>query len=191
MPVPFSGRILVLGCGSVSPCTLPLLLSGLDVEPSRITVLDMVDNRDRIADELARGVQYVIDKITEENMADVLGRHVGSGDICVDLAWNIDCNAILQYCRDHGVRYLNTSVEVWDPYEDAAATHPLERTLYVRHMRMRRMVRSWPDNRGPSAVVEHGANPGLVSHFTKQALEEIGAAVLRDGKLADRRANIQ
>jgi homospermidine synthase len=181
----FPGRILMLGCGSVSQCTLPLLLRELELQPARVTVLDMVDNRARIADELAKGVQYVVDQITPDNLGEVLGRHVGAGDICIDLAWNIDGNEILQWCRDHGVRYLNTSVELWDPYEDAASIHPLDRTLYVRHMRMRRMVASWGDNRGPSAVVEHGANPGLVSHFTKQALGEIGAAALRDGLAAD------
>jgi homospermidine synthase len=187
----FPGRILFLGCGSVAQCTLPLVLRELDVAPANVTVLDMVDNRDRIADELAKGVQYEIGQITPENLDAELGRRLGPGDICVDLAWNIDCNVILQWCRDHGVRYLNTSVEVWDPYEDAATTHPLDRTLYVRHMRLRRMVASWPDNKGPSAVVEHGANPGLVSHFTKQALAELGAAALRDGLLADRVARIE
>ena len=65
---------------------------------------------------------------------------------------------------------------------------PLERTLYVRHMALRRMIARWGDNDGPSAVVEHGANPGLVSHFTKQALEEIGARALEDGCAGDRSA---
>jgi len=44
---------------------------------------------------------------------------------------------------------------------------------------------------GPSAVVEHGANPGLVSHFTKQALSEIAHAVLRDGLLSERHEQIR
>ena len=57
-------------------------------------------------------------------------------------------------------------------------TPPLDRTLYVRHMALRRMRASWADNRGPTAIIEHGANPGLVSHFAKQALTEIAAAML-------------
>ncbi len=187
----FTGRMLILGCGSVSQCTLPLLVRELGIEPHRITVLDMVDNRDRIAAEIEKGVQYVVDHINPENLGDVLGRHLGAGDICVDLAWNIDCNAIVQWCRDHGVRYLNTSVELWDPYDDAANIPPLDRTLYVRHMRLRRMIASWGDNKGPSAVVEHGANPGLVSHFTKQALTEIAHQVLHHGRRPERRAAIE
>src|SRR6478736_6585047 len=182
------GRILVIGCGSVSQCTLPLLLKEIDVAPSNITVLDMVDNRDRIPDVLTAGVRYEIGQITPDRLDAELSRHVGPGDVCIDLAWNIDTCTILDWCRSHGVRYINTSTELWDPYEDAATTHPLDRTLYVRHMALRRMIAGWGDNRGPSAVVEHGANPGLVSHFTKQALEEIGGRALEDGLVADRSA---
>jgi homospermidine synthase len=185
------GRILVIGCGSVSQCTLPLLLKELAVAPSSITVLDMVDNRARIAAVVKEGVRYEVGRITPENLDAELSRHLGPGDICIDLAWNIDACTVLDWCRSHGVRYVNTSTELWDPYEDAATTHPLERTLYVRHMALRRMIARWGDNDGPSAVVEHGANPGLVSHFTKQALEEIGAATLKDGFGGERVADLE
>ena len=52
-------------------------------------------------------------------------------------------------------------------------------------MALRRHDRAWGRNNGPTAVVEHGANPGLVSHFTKQALDEI--AERRDPRTARRR----
>ena len=185
------GRILVIGCGSVSQCTLPLLVKEIEIPPSSITVLDMVDNRDRVADVLAAGVRYEIGRITPENLDTELSRRLGPGDVCIDLAWNIDTCTILDWCRAHGVRYINTSTELWDPYEAAATTHPLERTLYVRHMALRRMIAGWGDNRGPSAVVEHGANPGLVSHFTKQALEEIAAMALKEGVAGERAGVIE
>jgi homospermidine synthase len=178
----FPGRILFLGCGSVTQCTLPLLLTEKVCLPEQITVIDMVDNRGRISDSLTAGVNYVIEQIDPTNLDEVLGRYVTEGDICLDLAWNIETCTIVEWCRDHGVRYLNTSVEVWDPYGGAADVHPLERTLYVRHMEIRKMIARWGDNRGPSAVVEHGANPGLVSHWTKQALGEIAMRALVDGR---------
>ncbi len=180
------GRVLVLGCGSVAQCLLPLLLDHFGFEPGSVTILESRDNRDRVADVLGRGVRYVQDTITPENLATTLSTYLGDGDLLIDLAWNIDVNEILQWCRSHNVRYLNTSVEVWDPYGDAGAIPPRERTLYWRHMRLRSLLSSWPDNHGASAVVEHGANPGLVSHFVKQALSEIGTAVLTDGHLLER-----
>ena len=184
-------RVLVLGCGSVAQCTVPLLIRDLEIDPSRVTIVDFVDNRSRVASSLAAGVAYEQDRLTPDNLDAFLSAHVGDGDLLLDLAWNIDNPTVLQWCRDHGVRYLNTSVEVWDPYDDLAATSPLDRTLYVRHMQLRRMKAGWPDNKGATAVLEHGANPGLVSHFAKQALGEIATRMLSDGLAGDDAAAIE
>ncbi len=188
-PVSFRGRILVLGCGSVSQCTLPLLLDELDVAPKQVTVMDMVDNRKRVREVLKRGVKYVVDQITRENLDETLSRHLRAGDLLVDLAWNIDNPTILQWCHDKGVMYLNTSVEVWDPYAGAAHVNPLDRTLYVRHMDIRGTIARWDGGgrRGATAVVEHGANPGLVSHFTKEALVDISDRLLGENRAKGKR----
>ena len=174
----FNGHILVLGCGSVAQCTLPLLVRHV-ATPSQITVMDFVDNRARIAGLLAQGVRFVQDRVTEANIAAKLAEFVGPGDLIVDLAWNIDCCTILQWCHDHDVRYLNTSVELWDPYADASVQDPRERSLYVRHMDVRRMVSGWSEP-GPTAVLEHGANPGLASHMVKEGLSSIAARALAE-----------
>ncbi|MHB1906417.1 MAG: saccharopine dehydrogenase NADP-binding domain-containing protein [Acidimicrobiales bacterium] len=181
----FPARIVVLGCGSVAQCVLPLMLEQFSLRPDAVTVIESRDNRERVAASIARGVHYVREVITRENMGEVLGAHLKAGDILVDLAWNIGLTELLDWCRDHGVRYLNTSVEVWEPYENAAEVPPTERTLYWRHMALRRQIARWGDNRGPSAVVEHGANPGLVSHFVKWALDDIATGVVRDRLVDD------
>jgi homospermidine synthase len=120
-------------------------------------------------------------------MGQILGKYLSKGDILIDLAWNIDCCELLQWCHDRGVLYVNTSVEIWDPYENADKKRPTERTLYWRHMNVRRLKASWKQP-GATAVLEHGANPGLISHFTKQGLLDIGDRVLRDKKVGGRDA---
>jgi homospermidine synthase len=54
---------------------------------------------------------------------------------------------------------------------------PRDRSLYVRHMDVRRRMATWATP-GPTAVLEHGANPGLVSHFTKHSLRSIATKLL-------------
>lgn len=184
-------RVLVLGCGSVAQCVLPLLVRDLGIEPARIRVIDFVDNRARIASLLALGIIYEQDRLTPENLDEFLSARIAGGDLLLDLAWNIDNPTILQWCRDHDVRYLNTSVELWDPYDALETTPPLDRTLYVRHMSLRRMMATWPDNSGATAVLEHGANPGLVSHWAKKALVEIAQRMLVDGLAGDRGAALE
>ena len=52
-------RVLVLGCGSVAQCTVPLLVRDLAIDPSAVTIIDMIDNRDRVRAVLAAGVLFV------------------------------------------------------------------------------------------------------------------------------------
>ena len=178
----FTNRVLILGAGSVSQSVLPLLVEHL-VDAKNITIFDQRDNRERVADAIKKGATYVQDVITRENLDSQLSKYLRAGDFLLDLAWNIDANTILQWCYDHGVMYLNTSIEEWDPYAGGSNKNPLDRTLYYRHMRMREMRSTW-DKKGATAIVEHGANPGLVSHLVKKALVDIGTRAIKEGKAA-------
>ena len=187
----FKGKLLIIGCGSVSQCAIPLALKLIDMPPQNVTIMDFLDNRARIKDSLAKGAKYVIDKITEQNYKEVLAKYVGPGDLIIDLAWNIECRAILQWCRDNEVLYVNTSVEEWDPYKDSQRNDPTKYTLYARQMELRKMVEGWGQNNGTTAIVDHGANPGLVSHFTKYALVDIAKKILKEKPKDPRRAQIE
>jgi homospermidine synthase len=145
--------------------------------------MDQRDNRARVKSALDKGATYIQDQITRDNLDSQLSKYLKAGDFLLDLAWNIDANTILQWCYDHGVLYLNTSIEEWDPYVGGANRHPLERTLYYRHMRMREMRSTWT-KKGATAIVEHGANPGLVSHLVKKALVDIATKGLQDKKVS-------
>ncbi|EIJ42918.1 homospermidine synthase [Beggiatoa alba B18LD] len=173
----FSNKVLFIGFGSVAQCTLPLLVKHINIPPTRITVLDFEDQRDILGDWLEQGVRFVQARITPENLGAILAQQVCTGDVLIDLGWNIDAVEILQWCHTHGVLYINTSVEVWDPYTDAMSKHPVDNTLYIRHLAVQKLQASWA-SKGTTAVLEHGANPGLVSHWTKQALLDISERLL-------------
>ena len=179
----FAHRIVFVGFGAVARCTLPILLRLIEVDPKRITIIEFDPDEAVLRPWIARGVTLVKDRVAKDNLGSLLGAHLSAGDLLIDLAWNIDCGDILQWCHDRGVLYVNTSVELWDPYAGAEHKHPTERTLYWRHMKLRALVASWKEP-GPTAVIEHGANPGLISHFTKQALLDIAERALADRKFA-------
>jgi len=187
----FDGKLLIIGCGAVAQCAIPLVLKLIDMPAKNITIMDFVDNRSRVKDALDRGVTYVFDRVLEENYQQLLAKYVGPGDMIIDLAWNIECNAILQWCRDHRVLYVNTSVEVWNPYQDSQRNDPTKYTLYTRHMEIRKRIETWGDNKGTTAVVDHGANPGLVSHFTKHALLGIAEKILKEKPGDPRRPRLE
>ena len=186
--IKFRNRVLFIGYGAVAQCTLPILVKHLDMPCQNITVMDFENRRKVLQPWLKRGVRFVRKSVTRGNLGSLLGKYVRAGDVIIDLAWNIDCCEILQWCHDHGVLYVNTSVELWDPYENAKNAPPQKMTLYWRHMNVRRMTAKWSAP-GPTAVVEHGANPGLISHFTKQGLIDIGHRLIADKRATGRKAD--
>jgi homospermidine synthase len=185
--VTFPNRVVFVGFGAVARCTLPILTHHLKIDPKRITAIDFDQVDEALKPWIAQGVTFVKDRVTPENMGSLLGQHLSTGDLLIDLAWNIDCCEIVQWCHDRGILYVNTSVELWDPYAGAGNKHPTERTLYWRHMNLRRMIAKWSEP-GPTAVIEHGANPGLISHFTKQALLDIAEKALAENKFSGAQA---
>jgi homospermidine synthase len=185
--VTFPNRVLLVGFGAVARCTLPILIKHLNIDPKRITAMDFDPDAAALKPWIEQGMTFLKDRVTPGNLGSLLGRHLSDGDLLIDLAWNIDCCEILQWCHDRGVLYINTSVELWDPYAGAPNKHPTERTLYWRHMNLRRMISGWSEP-GPTAVIEHGANPGLISHFTKHALLEIAQRALAEKKFGEAQA---
>jgi homospermidine synthase len=179
----FKGKVLMLGCGSVGRCTLPLVLRHLDMPPERLTVMDFADVRATIGEPLRSGVVFKQMRLTSENYASVLSGLVGPGDVIVDLSWNVETFDMLQWCAEHKVNYINTSLEEWDPYGDIENKSPYERSLYSRQMRVRQLKGRLNSRSEPAstAIIDHGANPGLVSHFTKRALLEIATKMIESG----------
>lgn len=175
----FKNKVLVIGYGSVCKCTLPILFKHVRIPYKNVTVIDFADKRKELRDWIRKGVKYYQEKITPTNLPRILGKYASSGGLVIDLAWNISCIDILTWCHDNHVLYVNTSVEEWDPYADIHSKSPLEKSLYYRHMELRQVTSKW-DNSSTTAIVDHGANPGLISHFTKKGLEDIAKKFIHD-----------
>jgi len=178
--VPFTGKILIIGCGAIAQCCLPLIPKLIDVHHKNITVIDMVDVRDRIKDSIAQGVNFLVEKITRENLLTILGKYLTKGDLLVDLAWEIATVDFLRWTHENKVLYINASVEIWEPYMNAKEEDARKFTLYDRHMVLSKLYEEWGGNTGATAVLDHGANPGWVSHAVKQGLEHIAEKIITE-----------
>lgn len=198
---PFGGNVLIFGAGAICQCGLPMWLDKVDMPPEKITVIDMDGKKkENIASSIAKGVKFMEHFLIkeEEQLSAFLKTMLKDGDILWDLSWEIDTVFLLSWCHDHGVMYLNTSLEVWDPCGDAFAQnpHPRDRTLFQRHRDLHDRLNKLPgfgtDDKGPTGIFEHGANPGLVSHFTKKAIFDLTTAMLADPAIdSDRKAKMQ
>ena len=184
----FKNKVLIIGYGSVSQCTLPILLKHIKISYEDITIIDFVDKHKILEPWVKKGIKYFQEKITPENISAVLAKYVSSGGLIIDLAWNIDCLEIIKWCHDNKVLYANTSVEEWDPYKDIDKKTPLQKSLYYRHMKLREKTAKWANS--TTAILDHGANPGLISHFTRQGLIDIGERLIKDKKVSEGDAEV-
>jgi homospermidine synthase len=79
----------------------------------------------------------------------------------------------VELCREAGALYLDTCVEPWAGGYTDPALSASQRSNYA--LRESALALARPGAGDPTAVMTHGANPGLVSHFVKQALLNIAA----------------
>jgi len=127
-----------------------------------------------------KGIRFVCNRITPENLGSELAKYTDNGGLLIDLAWNIGANDIIGWCHDHNVLYVNTSVEVWDSVVGLFKDSPFEKSLYWRQMKLLELSKDWKN--ATTAIVDHGANPGLISHFVKQGLIDIADKLIADKK---------
>lgn len=169
---PYGGSIVMIGYGSVGRCTMPLIEKHFDLPLSRVTVIDGHDHTSDIKRFIDKGVNYIVHPIVPANLEATLGKHCKKGDLILNLSVEVSSLAIVEWCQKHGVLYLDTCIEPWAAYYDNTEIPEAQRTNYfLRHSAME-LAKKLPKN-GPSALLTHGANPGLITHFIKQAVLDV------------------
>lgn len=167
----FHGRIVILGFGSIGQAMLPLLFRHIGIEAGRVTIVSRSPDKSGIAKKY--GVAFIAQPLAEGNYETVLEPLLEAGDFLLNLSVDVSSLALIRFCRQRGALYLDTCIEPWPGrYTDPAAT-PSQRSNYA--LREEILAYRLDKRSGPTAVVTHGANPGLASIFVKRALQNIAA----------------
>ncbi len=103
----------------------------------------------------------------------LLRRHVREGDMLLNLSVDVSSLDLIRFASERGARYVDTSIEPWPGVFDNPMLDVRQRTNFMARSRALALARELgPD--APTAVVDHGANPGLGSHFVMRALRADG-----------------
>lgn len=162
----FPGRIVIIGFGSIGQGVLPLILRHIGTSPERVTVVTADDRGRNVAEQY--GVRFVKEALTRENFRRILDVIVGRGDFVLNVSVDVSSIALIKYCRERGAMYLDTCIEPWAGGYTSPTITIARRTNYA--LREEALALKKGNARAPTAIITHGANPGLVSHFVKQAL---------------------
>lgn len=166
----FTGRIIMIGCGGIGQAVLPMIGRHVPLDDGRLVVLSADEQGRMIAED--SGARFVHAHLTPGNHRRVLGHHVKRGDLVLNLSVNVSSLDVIRFCSDNEALYVDTSIEPWPGVFDNPMLDMRQRTNFlVREKALQLAEELGPD--APTAIVDHGANPGLVSHFVKRALLDL------------------
>lgn len=167
----FQGKLVFIGFGCIGQGVLPLVLRHIDIQPRQITLITADQNGADIARQ--SGVEFIIAPLQPGNHISILDKHIGAGDFILNLSVNVSSVALIEYCQRRRLLYLDTSIEPWAGGYTDPNVDPALRSNYALRESALALRAKFPG--GPTAVLTHGANPGLVSHLVKQAMLNIAA----------------
>lgn len=167
--VTFPGKLLIVGFGSIGQGVLPLILRHIGIDKKKVRIIAADDLGKSIAKK--EGIPFKVQPLTRDNYQAVLDTYLDKGDFLLNLSVDVSSIDLMAYCNARDILYLDTVVEPWlggytDPNLSVSerSNYGLRETLLDAKKRFAG---------GVTAVSTHGANPGIVSHFVKQALMNI------------------
>lgn len=176
-PVPI--RVIFIGFGAVARCVSIMwnrILPHVVIEHAVI-----VEPRDVNFEDYLPGIprKHIKQGLTKANYARVLDKVSADfqSNFMIDLSVNVDSVSLLQWCSENGIRYISTAIEDWANYPTwrggyktiAERTDMTKRTLAYKQD----VIRALFPRGTVTMLIDHGMNPGMISHFTKDALGRI------------------
>jgi len=177
----FDGPIVMIGFGSIGKGSLPLILRHIAAPVEKMVIIAPDDSDRGIAE--SHGVRFEKLALTRDNYRAVLTPLLQGGGFLVNLSVEVESVSLITLCRELGALYLDTCIEPWPGgYTDPSMTMS-QRSNYALRESVLALRRAGTD---PTAVVGHGANPGMVSHLVKRALLNLAADLGHAAQPTDR-----
>ncbi len=167
----YAGRIVMVGFGSIGQGTLPLLLRHIDLKPEQIVIITGDENGREVAAEY--GVEFLPVPLTPRNYRQMIEPRLARGDFLLNLSNDVSSVALIALCQERGALYIDTCTEPWAGGYTDPSVSPEQRSNYT--LRETALAQGRRNGKGPTAILTHGANPGMVSHLVKEALLNIAA----------------
>jgi len=163
-------KILFVGFGSVAQAVAPLLMAHWNLVPSQVRAIAADNDGAGVAAALGIGLEVL--PIIPSNVDDALGARLDAGDLLINVSVDVSSIALINWCQAHGVLYLDTCVEPWaGGYQVEDGRSQAETTNYA----LRETALALRGAGRATAVVAHGANPGIISHLAKAGLLQMAA----------------
>lgn len=165
----FDRNIVIIGFGSIAQAVLPLLFRHLAISKQQIKIITKKKDALAIANEY--GVPLLVQAVTKDNYESLLSTKLQAGDFLLNLSVDVSSIDLIQFCQVKEVLYLDTCIEPWQGGYTDPTISPSARSNYMLREAALQLRKTTPNQ--TTALITHGANPGLVSHLVKRALLQV------------------
>ena len=141
----------------------------------------MLDYHEKLKPYIEQGLQFVNIRISEENYKHIFHTYLKSGDCLIDLSTFLSTISVVQWCAENNVLNINTAINGWDNTLDDFGS--VDSTTNAIHHLMGILIEKYAYKKLPTIILEHGANPGLVSHLVKKGLIDMSYHLHEQKKL--------
>ena len=161
--IKFSGKIVQFGFGAVGKSFYEKVREEIQFKNNDYFVITA--NKDEYIPYINLGgitTNFYVYEVTKENYQEIFSQFLTDGDILIDFADTVGTKDICKWCIDNNIMYLNTGEADWPDnwysiFEENIKKNKLKKECHPKY----------------PIVLQHGNNPGLVSHFVKLGLEYI------------------
>ncbi|MEK1911132.1 MAG: saccharopine dehydrogenase NADP-binding domain-containing protein [Pseudomonas chlororaphis] len=161
-------KIIFVGFGSIAESFVALLSKTHDLDSIELVAIDPLRPQRQDFFQSKYNLNFIQAHLDPNNLRDMLTPLVERDSFLINLSTDVSSLDLIEVCHEAGALYLDTCIEPWPGGYSDPGQPMAQRTNY--HLRERMLKLKKRLGGGPTAVVAHGANPGLVSHFVKQAL---------------------
>lgn len=166
--VEFKNKIVQLGFGAVGKSFFEKVSEEIKFEKENYFVISQNKLEYTFFLELGGKIgNFITANINKENFSKIFSEHLNEGDFLIDFTDGVGTRDFVEWCANNNVMYLNTGETDWNDNWYNIFEENLKKNQLRNNLKRKNNVNKYP------IVLQHGNNPGLVSHFVKIGLEYI------------------
>lgn len=176
-------QLVFAGYGAVARCLFSLIpikepswvgLPIVIIDPRKDLKEDPLLNRET---PYTNEITILNDAIDEDTIERLFSEYIISGAVVFDLTYRVYSSKFIRMCDKKGCIYVNTAIDHWERAKKDWETEDAEEYSLAY---FRKCITKECSGCKTTAILNHGMNPGLVSHFAKYAIKKLYGEMFGD-----------
>ena len=164
----FNGNIVQFGFGAVGKSFFEYVRKEITFVEHKYFVIERFSNEFTAFIDLGGlAANFITCEITGENYSSIFARYLNRGDLLIDFSDTVSSKDICEWCAEQNIMYINTGNADWPENW----LNIFQQNKFLNEIKAKHKNNEFT-NRYP-IVLQHGNNPGLVSHFVKAGIEYV------------------